>query len=235
MPRSRGWVALICGALASVPSQLAAQVAAVPPVAVARELVKAGKVDSARALLRQVVDSQSTASAGERVEAWVLAGIVEYYYGSDSAVTDAFRHALALSPEAQVQLPDPALQQRFERLRPPPPKPIAAALDSVIDCVPRCKHDVEAPQLRSPLGPTGTATSAGEFSSSRVYVVALAVVDTLGRVESVEVVSATAPPSFTESFVSQLKQSSYRPARLHGRPVRVRIEVRLEVRGERVR
>ncbi len=226
MRQCRGWVALICGALASVPSQLAAQVAAVPPVAAARELVKAGKVDSARALLRQVVDSQSTASAGERVEAWVLAGIVEYHYGSDSAVTDAFRHVLALSPETQVQLPDPALQQRFERLR---PNPIAAAVDSVIDCVPRCKHDVEAPQLRSPLAPTGSETSAREFGSSRVYVIAHAVVDTLGRVESVDLVTSTAPSSFTESFLSQLRQNRYTPARLHGHPVRVRIEVRLEV------
>jgi hypothetical protein len=110
---------IVGAAVLAAPLVLAAQTPGAQRIVSARAMLKMAKLDSAIVLLRLVIDSQAPSSTGERVDAWVLLGIAAYYRGNESAVTDAFRRALALAPQAQVTLPDPALQRIFDGLRPP--------------------------------------------------------------------------------------------------------------------
>src|SRR2546422_8390812 len=48
-----------------------------------------------RSLLRRVTDAPARSPA-ERVQAWVLLGIVNFYSASDSAASDAFRQAFSI-------------------------------------------------------------------------------------------------------------------------------------------
>src|SRR2546422_11725054 len=54
-----------------------------------------------RSLLRRVTDAPARSPA-ERVQAWVLLGIVNFYSASDSAASDAFRQAFSLDPGLDV-------------------------------------------------------------------------------------------------------------------------------------
>jgi len=118
--RANGLRLVIAGsAVLAAPLVLTAQTTGAQRIVTARAMLKMAKLDSAIVLLRTVIDSQAPSSTGERVDAWVLLGIAEYYRGNESAVADAFRRALALAPQAQAALPDPALQRIFDGLRPP--------------------------------------------------------------------------------------------------------------------
>src|SRR2546428_14011648 len=58
-----------------------------------------------------------------------------------------------------------------------------------------------------------------------------AVVDTLGFVEpgSIEVLPSGAPAALSDPVIEELRNRRYTPAKLEGRPVRVRIEVRIKI------
>jgi len=59
-----------------------------------------------------------------------------------------------------------------------------------------------------------------------------ATIDTLGFVErgSVEVVRSTLPPETLAGAVEHFREARYSPAIVRGRPVRVRIERRIDMR-----
>src|SRR2546427_312777 len=70
-------------------------------IAQARAQLRARQLDSAAVLLRRVTDAPARSPA-ERVQAWVLLGIVNFYSASDSAASDAFRQAFSLDPGLDV-------------------------------------------------------------------------------------------------------------------------------------
>src|SRR2546422_10634931 len=70
-------------------------------IAQARAQLRARQLDSAAVLLRRVTDAPARSPA-ERVQAWVLLGIVNFYSASDSAASDAVRHAFFLDPRLDV-------------------------------------------------------------------------------------------------------------------------------------
>lgn len=112
-----------------------------------------------------------------------------------------------------------------------------------------CPFSMEPPPAPEPGGPEGDVYGAGMVDEepttlfapqvgyppllrqARVegQVTLQVVVDTLGRVEpsSIRVVAST-NAEFTSAAVSAIRVTMFRPARLHGRPVRVRVNVPYE-------
>ena len=188
------------------------------------------------------LDSGAVASPAERVEAWVLTGVSQFYLGADSGAVHAFREAFALDPSAQAQLPDPDLQRMFDGLRPVPSAapmatgPARLPEDMIYNCLPKCPEGVQPPKLvlgSEGLGMLRVKVRAGEMPRTPTLVAIRAVVDSMGFVEpgSIELPPSGLPADFTEPFIEELRHRRYTPARLGDRPVRARIEVRIKVRG----
>src|SRR6266699_2943570 len=72
---------------------LAGQSAADDRLAAARAAMRAMNFDSAASLLRQTLDSTGRPSHDERLEAWLLLGVVQFYQGDDSGTAADFRQA----------------------------------------------------------------------------------------------------------------------------------------------
>src|SRR5437773_7143794 len=174
-----------------VPAALAAQQSAVTSraaelIGLARDQIRANRADSAIGLLKVAADSVTGGSVGDREQALVLLGVIEYIAHRDSGATAlAFRRALQLDPGLQAgglaqvdsvleriliaerraiapDLPPPAA--------PPPPAPPGASGGSspfgpMHDCVRRCRAGETKPGVssdrRSPcLPPPGPAPPA---------------------------------------------------------------------------
>src|SRR6266576_3372953 len=99
------------------PARDAAQTGTTDRLAVARTALHAMKLDSAALLTRRVLDSATSASRQERIQAWLLLGVVEFYQGRDSASASDFREALAIEPGLEPQglaSYDSSLVDRFD-------------------------------------------------------------------------------------------------------------------------
>jgi hypothetical protein len=230
------WPALaLAGVLALAPCPVFAQGGEPDLVAQARALVGRGNLDSAALLLGQVTRSALTIDTASRAEALVLLAIVRYYQGNDSATTAAFHEALSLSPTLKVSglaQMDPALSALFEveRLRaafPPENR------DTIYSCTPRCVGlDVEPKLKARGMEIVTTETPPGGNASGRGTTLLRATIDTLGFVESgsVEVVYSNLSRELIDIAVERLRQARYSPAIVRGRPVRVRVERRIDLR-----
>ena len=124
--------------------------------------IQTRKLDSAALLLRRVGEEPARL-ASDRVKAWVLLGVVDYYRSGDSASAEALRHALEIDPEVKApgiaaDYPDVARILEAERLaiagrRPPvdtAPKvdPLPYLPDTVVhDCLAKCPAGVEPPHF----------------------------------------------------------------------------------------
>src|SRR5712691_6519971 len=72
-------------------------------IALARDQIRANRADSALALLKVAADSATGGSVGDREQALVLLGVIEYIAHRDSGATAlAFRRALQLDPGLQA-------------------------------------------------------------------------------------------------------------------------------------
>lgn len=221
---------LACACLMS--AGVAAQQAGEDVLTSARVQMQARNLDSATALLRRITDSTSWIDTLRRVDALVLLGIVRYFQGADSASREAFVQALTLAPALPappMARLDSTLGALFDSAR------VATAggtrLDTVYTCTPRCRGlDVEpAPVGGGQLVPVVVAE--GRRSAAHGSAVLRAIVDTLGRVEpgSVVVVHSTLPPEIERNMVQGLLAARYNPGRVHGRAVRVLIELRIDI------
>src|SRR6266540_2604206 len=94
-------VVLVAGLVALIAAPAAAQDSSPELLAVARAHLAAHHLDSAAAAFRRVAEA-SERSASDRIQAWVMLGVVDFYRTGDSAAADAFRHALALDPGFEV-------------------------------------------------------------------------------------------------------------------------------------
>jgi hypothetical protein len=186
-------------------------------------------------LLGRVIGAPVTTDTALRAEAFVLLAMVRYYQGNDSATTMAFREALALRPMLQISglaRMDPALGALFEteRLRVATP---SENRDTIYSCTPRCLGlDVE-PRLKVGAGSRERVALVDPGPhGGRGTALLRATLDTLGRVEpgSVEVVHSDLPPVIHDLVVKNFRVARYSPAIVRGRPVRVRIERRIDRR-----
>lgn len=100
-------------------------------LAAARAHLAARRMDSAAVLYRRVAEAPGW-PANDRVQAWVMLGVVDYYRLGDSATADAFRHALELDSAFEVKslaqfepaIADILTAQRAKMFGPPAtPKP----------------------------------------------------------------------------------------------------------------
>jgi len=222
---------------------LAGQSAADDRLAAARAAIRAMNFDSAASLLRQTLDSTGRPSHDERLEAWLLLGVVQFYQGDDSGTAADFRQALELEPRLQAQglaKYDSALVVLFEaqRVVAAPSATPRQAEEVVLDCTASCPRNVVRPRLLEL--PSGAGLPLDGFDirynlESRLTV--RFIVDTTGFVlpGSVRVVSSTMQLKNVErDFVTSLQQARFVPARTAGaRPARVLMQLKVEFKGLR--
>ena len=222
---------------------LAGQSAADDRLAAARAAIRAMNFDSAASLLRQTLESTGRPSHDERLEAWLLLGVVQFYQGDDSGTAADFRQALELEPRLQAQglaKYDSALVVLFEaqRVVAAPSATPRQAEEVVLDCTASCPRNVVRPRLLEL--PSGAGLPLDGFDirynlESRLTV--RFIVDTTGFVlpGSVRVVSSTMQLKNVErDFVTSLHQARFVPARTAGaRPARVLMQLKVEFKGLR--
>jgi len=222
---------------------LVGQSAADDRLAAARAAMRAMNFDSAASLLRQTLDSTGRPSHDERLEAWLLLGVVQFYQGDDSGTAADFRQALELEPRLQAQglaKYDSALVVLFEaqRVVAAPSATPRQAEEVVLDCTASCPRNVVRPRLLEL--PSGAGLPLDGFDirynlESRLTV--RFIVDTTGFVlpGSVRVVSSTMQLKNVErDFVTSLQQARFVPARTAGaRPARVLMQLKVEFKGLR--
>src|SRR5712692_2680834 len=116
--------ALLLVTLGVLPAALPGQSRTAQLVDSARRQVAAHQLDSAAALLRLALDTSAHATRGERENAFVWQGIVQFLGGDSTATRGAFRQALALDSTLDVKGLDgvsPVLGQLFQQESAPPP------------------------------------------------------------------------------------------------------------------
>ena len=234
-------------------ARVAATQTAADRIAAARAEIRSHNLDSAAALLRQVVDSPSTADPSDRAVAFMWLGIVGFYNGDDSATARSFRASLALNPllsgDDLVRV-DSTLASMWKREqagarrgaavdpragRSTAPAPIIALGGSAAhDCARGCKAGerppglLELPQMR-------IDADRGQLGPSGVHgrVVVRAVIDESGRLEPASISLVTSSSSAFERAVREvLPQLRFRPAQAGNEPVAALIELRFDIRPE---
>src|SRR2546425_8368647 len=146
-------ILVVMAILLAGPPLIAQQSRAAGLLTAARAQVQARHLDSATVLLRQAIDTAARGSRSERVEAWVLLGVVHFFAGDDSATASDFRQALALDRHLEatgLEGMDPELARMLaaERAHLPPDTAAAAARGAVHYCVGHCPSGALKPALR---------------------------------------------------------------------------------------
>jgi TonB family protein len=198
----------------------------------------AGRLDSAAALLRPVLDTSIPSKRDERAVALVVYGVVEFFRGRDSAAASAFRDALGIRIDIKGDLMsrfDPALALiwRRERARAICGTPEPVAVDFLAPDTTGVGSPAsvltERPRVLS--GPTLRYPEHLRRARIQGRVVVAGVIDTSGQAErgSVRVVES-AHPGFNGQATYYLERAKFRPGRIGTRPVRVCVEMPVDFR-----
>jgi len=209
-------------------------------LAAARAQLTARHLDRAAVLFRRVAEAPVW-RVPNRVQAWVLLGVTDYYRSGDSAAADAFRHALTLDPGFEVAALDqfdPAIAQILaneraalpSRAQPPPTE--AAPL---YECLSKCPEGVRPPRFISfpQIMFTAEPSAGGPTGRMHTYLSLQAVIgaDGIVEAETILMLGGTAPS--TEGAVRQgLVRARFAPARADGAPVRTRVSLRFDFEAE---
>jgi hypothetical protein len=240
-------LALGCGL--GGPGALAAQARARDLVTAARAQLGAGNIDSGLVLLRFALDSSTVAASGDRVNALVWRGVLQFFKGRDSLARESFRDALVIDPRLEVaglaQI-DSILADEFETVRrsvqPPPTaaRPSAALArlaagpppDTLYSCVPECHGLDEPPRAVAGEAETVTLPSGGPSPIMGGVAVVRFVVDGTGGVEPGSITVVSAPnPGLHDMLVDHVRRVRFSPGRVQGRGVRVLLLWRLNLRA----
>lgn len=200
----------------------------VPAQSRAGDLVRAGRaelaahhLEAADSLLRAALDSGSGLEDIDRQGAYVWLGITEYYRGNDSLTQVAFRSALLLNIELQVEglaKLDPHLAELFEQERQAVRNGRLVYLVQDVDERPQ---RLSGPPLRYPAGAPAHLTGVA---------IVTVVVDTLGRVEPTNIGIVSIPDTaFVNPVKEQLRGSQFSVGRLHGRAVRTEVGLSIPI------
>jgi TonB family protein len=209
-------------------------------LAAGRAQLAARHLDSAAALFHRVADAPARRGTN-RVEAWVLLGVTDYYRSGDSAAADAFRHALALDPGLEVAALDkfdPAIAQILATERaahPPRAQAPASEAAPLYECLPKCAEGVRPPRFISfpQIMLTAEPSAGGPTGRMHTYLALQAVIgaDGIVEAETVLMLGGTAPS--TEGEVRQgLVRARFAPGRADGAPVRTRVTLRFDFEAE---
>src|SRR2546422_11640517 len=79
-----------------------AQARAAELVAAARAQLRTGNVDSGLVLVGLALDSTTSATGRDRVNALVWRGVLQYFKGRDSLARESFHGALSMDPRLEV-------------------------------------------------------------------------------------------------------------------------------------
>jgi len=222
-------------------------------IGLARDQIRANRADSAIGLLKVAADSVTGGSVGDREQALVLLGVIEYVAHRDSGATAlAFRRALQLDPGLQaggLAQVDSALERILiaERraIAPDPPPPAAprppappgasggsSPFGPMHDCVRRCRAGETKPEVvERPQFALLDPAVLGPSATRGVIVVRFIVgVEGAPEPESIRVTTNTAE-GLTTQVLEALQATHFRPATLNGEPVRAEVEMRFEFRA----
>ena len=193
----------------------------------ARVQLSANQADSAAALLRIALDSATGATTGERVNALVWEGIVQFVRGDSARTRAAFREAFTLDGGLDVKGLDrmsPDLAKTFEQEK-------AALVRRKAVYV---SGDVDDPPRRL-VGPPVDYPPALWRRHVQGFVEVAAVIDTTGRPEASTVEVLSTPDSALIGPVKQMMLASqFSPGHRKGAAVRVMVQMDVDVRPPRL-
>src|SRR5438445_648985 len=188
---------------ATLASQQAATSRAADLVTLARGQIRVNRADSALTLLKVAADSATGGTVGDRVQAYVLLGVLEYIAHRDSSATA------------------------------PPGAPAGSPSDLAHDCVRRCRGGEIKPQLidRPQFTMLDQSVVLGPSQTHGLIVVRFVVgVEGAPEPESIHVMTNTAQ-RLTNQVLDAVRALHFRPATLAGAPVRADVEMRFEFRA----
>ena len=241
-------------------ARMAASQTAADRIAAARAEIRSRNLDSATALLRQVVDSPFAADPSDRAIAFMWLGIVSFYEGDDSAAARSFRASLALNPllsgddltrvdstlaavwkreqadaRSRVAVDPGATERGPGVVRSTAGAPVVTLAGSVVhDCARGCKAGERPPGLLE-LPQMRIDADRGQLGPSGVHgrVVVRAVIDESGRLEPETISLVTSSSSNFERAVREvLPQLRFRPAQAGNQSVAALVELRFDIRPE---
>ena len=215
-------------------------------ITLAREQIRADRADSALALLKVAADSATGGSVGDREQALVLLGVIEYIAHRDSSATAlAFRRALQLDPGLQaggLAQVDSALERilvaQRQALTPDPPRPTppgasgaSSPFGPMHDCVRRCRGGETKPEvIQRPQLPRPDPAVLGGQTRGVIVVRFIVGVEGAPEPESIRVTTNTVQ-ELTDQVLEALRATHFRPATLNGEAVRAEVEMRFEFRA----
>ncbi len=254
MTKNGAFFVLLLFPAALAAQQNAATSRAAELITLAREQIRANRADSALALLKVAADSATGGSVGDREQALVLLGVIEYVAHRDSSATAlAFRRALQLDPGLQaggLAQVDSALERILvaerQALAPdapaappaaaPPPAPHGASGASspfgpMHDCVRRCRAGETKPEvIQRPQLPRPDPAVLGGQTRGLIVVRFIVGVEGAPEPESIRVTTNTVQ-ALTDQVLEALRATHFRPATLNGEAVRAEVEMRFEFRA----
>lgn len=193
----------------------------------ARAQLSANHADSAAALLRLALDSATGATTGERVNALVWDGIVQFVRGDTDHTRAAFREGFALDPGLDVQGLDrmsPELARVFEQEKAAVVRRRAVYVSADVDDPPRRLS-----------GPPVDYPPALLRRHVQGFVEVSAVIDTGGRPEPSTVEVSSTPDSALNGPVKQMMLASqFSQGHRKGVAVRVMVQMAVDVRPPRL-
>ena len=234
---------IMLGALAVLATASArAQDSSTVLLGAARAHLTARRMDSAAVLYRRVAEAPGW-PANDRVQAWVMLGVVDYYRMGDSATADAFRHALELDPSFQVQslasfepaIADILAKQRAALTASATALAAPAGQEAqVFDCLNKCPSGVMPPQFEFfPRIEVADASVGVSDRRSRSFLQVEAVVSPDGVLEPESVVVSGGTARGAEGEIRRaLLQARFHPGRGAAGPVRARVRLRFDFEAE---
>jgi len=207
-------------ALLALPLPLAACAHSSTRVRTAQAELRAGRLESAAALLRSVTDSSTGGSLDERVDGWVWLGIVDFSRGDRPAAASDFDNALLLDPSTKVE----GLAERDSALAALWRKRRTQAMCG--DTVGAWKADgapLSTRQIRWPSLGGLSVRYPPRMLQMRIQgrVLVHAVIDTTGRAEPASVGIIESPdPAFDPVVRDAVMRARFKPARAGEQPVR---------------
>jgi len=214
-------------ALALCAARLTGQSRAAQLVDSARVQLAASHADSAAALLRAALDSSTGATSGERVNALVWAGIVQFVKGDEAGTRAAFREACTLDGGLDVKGLDQMshqLSQIFQEEKAGVFRRKAVYVSGDVDDPPR---RLSGPPIAYP--PVLLRRHVQGF------VEVTAVIDTTGRPEASSVEVLSTPDSALIGPAKQMMLATqFTPGHRKGAAVRVMVQMDVDVRPPRM-
>lgn len=236
-------LAIIVGALAVFVAAPAPAQDASLELAAARAHLAAHNLDSAAAAFRRVAEAPERTQT-DRIQAWVMLGVVDFYRSGDSATAHAFRQALALDPGFEVPALaqfDPAIAKILDVERAALPARASAAAakpgsaPTVYDCLGKCSDGVFPPRFTFfPETDFPMNASVGVHDTRmRTFLVFETVISAEGIIEPETLIMTGGTARRTESELRRgLAQARFSPGRAGGVPVRTRIRIRFDFEAE---